>query len=200
MTFAIGSPAMASPSASCRACASGTEGVVAFAKTISAFPSMRLRSEAGSTPESPADSSFFRSAGVGLPAASSATATGMSFTSTCLGSDSDATSRMTTASRRGVANILAATSFTNPRRARPLTMPLAKASPNFRSERGGSSSQRISMSSGARLTPPSSAAAESPAARATRSSSAPRPWRACGYARCSRRARSPKWRRARREG
>ena len=130
MTFGIGSPAIASSSAACNACASGTAGVRASAKSISVLPSiLRLKVEGSAWP-SPAASSFLRSAVVGWPLASSATAAGMSFISIARGSLPGFTFVMSTPSRRGVAKARSMESCASiSRLPSPFERPSAKASP-----------------------------------------------------------------------
>ena len=101
MTLGIGSFAMLSSSAFCRPSARVAPLTVLSWNSASALPSIaRLR--CGTTEASaPIACSFFSRAGVGWPAASRPTLTGMSFCDTALSAACDATAVTCAASRRG---------------------------------------------------------------------------------------------------
>ena len=147
MTFGIGSLCSASASAFCRPSASVAPGTTLSRNSASALPS-GARFKAGTTLASwPSAASFFSSAGVGAPLASSATATGISFCCTAWSAALSATPRTCTASRRGDANgVTTASAAARPWAFRLSASTLAKASPSLFSALGGSSSTNSSTS------------------------------------------------------
>src|SRR6218665_4026980 len=140
----MGSLAMASSSACCRPAASVAPGTMRSLNSAWPLPSCARRSAAtaaaGSQISAPSACSFLSSAGLGWPAASSPTATGISFCCTARSGARSATALTWAARRRGAASgVTTDAVLARPRASNCSPSTAAKASPNFCSAFGGSS-------------------------------------------------------------